>query len=130
MCVNGTHFFLQIPKNLIMEKFTIFKGSNGQYYFNLKASNGKVILQSEGYTQKSSCNTAIAAVKSNCLIDSRYHRKISTNSQYYFVLVANNSQSIAVSEMYSSKQMLELGVLSVKTNAPSATIIDITVSVF
>ena len=34
---------------------TIFIGSNGQYYFNLKAKNGERVLNSEGYLFKSSC---------------------------------------------------------------------------
>ncbi len=30
-------------------KFRIFVGKDGQYYFHLKARNGEIILQSEGY---------------------------------------------------------------------------------
>ena len=37
-----------------MEKFVIKKGSNDQYYFNLKADNGQTILTSEEYTTKAS----------------------------------------------------------------------------
>lgn len=29
--------------------FKTFKGKNKEHYFHLKASNGKIILQSEGY---------------------------------------------------------------------------------
>ncbi|WP_246029478.1 YegP family protein [Pedobacter nototheniae] len=32
-----------------MGKFIITKRTNGEYQFNLKASNGQVILTSEGY---------------------------------------------------------------------------------
>lgn len=34
-----------------MGKFSIKEGKNGQYYFNLKASNGQIILSSEGLMQ-------------------------------------------------------------------------------
>ena len=34
------------------EKFEIFKGKSRQWYFRLKAANGKIICQSEGYTTK------------------------------------------------------------------------------
>ncbi len=35
-----------------MGKFVIKTGTNGQYYFSLKSSNGEKILSSEGYTTK------------------------------------------------------------------------------
>lgn len=46
-----------------MGKFEIFKGSNGNYYFRLKAANGQVIAVSEGYTTKQGAQNGIAAVK-------------------------------------------------------------------
>lgn len=46
-----------------MCKFEIFKGSNGQYYFRLKAENGEIIAQSEGYTSKQGAQNGIAAVR-------------------------------------------------------------------
>jgi uncharacterized protein YegP (UPF0339 family) len=36
-----------------MGKFVISKRTNGDYQFNLKASNGQVILTSQGYNSKS-----------------------------------------------------------------------------
>lgn len=46
-----------------MGVFEIFKGSNGQYYFRLKAANGQIIAASEGYTTKHGAQNGIAAVK-------------------------------------------------------------------
>lgn len=46
-----------------MSRFEIFKGSNGQYYFRLKAENGQVIAVSEGYISKQSAQNGVAAVK-------------------------------------------------------------------
>jgi len=48
-----------------MIKFEIFKGINGQFYFRIKASNGQVIAQSEGYTQKQSAKDTIDTIKRN-----------------------------------------------------------------
>lgn len=33
-------------------RYEIFKGKNGQFYWRLVASNGKIVAQSEGYTRK------------------------------------------------------------------------------
>lgn len=41
--------------------YTIIKGSNGQYYWNLKAPNHEIICQSEGYYTKQSAQNGIAA---------------------------------------------------------------------
>ena len=48
-----------------MGKFSIKIGSDKQYYFNLKADNGQVILFSEGYTTKPACLNSIESVKKN-----------------------------------------------------------------
>ena len=44
-------------------KFTLFKASNGQFYFNLRAANNQIILQSEGYATKRGALKGIASVK-------------------------------------------------------------------
>ncbi|WHS97803.1 MAG: hypothetical protein LZT29_00680 [Pantoea stewartii] len=46
------------------------------------------------------------------------------DSEYYFVLKAENHKVIATSEMYSTKQAAETGIASVQANGPSKTIID------
>jgi len=48
-----------------MGKFEIIKGRNGQYYFRLKADNGEIIAQSEGYTRKAAAQNGIESVKKN-----------------------------------------------------------------
>ena len=45
--------------------FTIFKDNTGQYRWNLKASNGRIIADSaEGYLSKSDCQAGIRLVQS------------------------------------------------------------------
>lgn len=46
-------------------KFEIFKGTNGQYYFRIKASNGQTVAISEGYIQKQSAKDTIESIKKN-----------------------------------------------------------------
>lgn len=45
--------------------YEIKKAKNGQYHFNLKASNGEIILSSEMYASKASAENGIASVQSN-----------------------------------------------------------------
>ncbi|MDC6364002.1 MULTISPECIES: YegP family protein [Flavobacteriaceae] len=48
---------------MAIPKFVISKSRNNQFYFNLFASNGKVITTSEMYISKQGCENGIAAVK-------------------------------------------------------------------
>jgi len=105
-------------------KFEIKTSKNGQFYFNLKAGNGKVILTSEQYKTKASAEAGIKAVKANAKVDARYERKSSKSGQPFFVLKANNGEPIGSSEMYSSNSAMEKGVESTKANAPGAAVKD------
>ena len=103
-----------------MGKFVITKRSNGEYQFNLKAGNGQVILASEGYAAKSSCENGIESVKKNAQDDSKFEKKTSSNGKYYFSLKASNGQIIGSSEMYESTAARDNGIESVQKNAPGA----------
>jgi len=107
-----------------MGKFIITKRKDGEYQFNLKAGNGEIILTSEGYVAKSGCKNGIESVKINSQIDSRFERRTAVNKKDYFVLKAGNGEIIGKSQLYSTKQGMENGIISVKENAPTAEIID------
>ncbi|MDX1569177.1 MAG: YegP family protein [Xanthomonadales bacterium] len=100
-------------------KYRLYTGNNGKFYFQLKAANGQVILQSQGYASKSSANNGIQSVQKNCGSDDRYERKVAKDGQHYFVLKASNGQVIGSSEMYKQQKSCENGVESVKKNGPT-----------
>ena len=101
-------------------EFQVKAGKNSQYYFNLTAKNGQTILTSEGYKAKDSCENGVASVKKNAADDKRFERKVAKDGQHFFVLKAGNGEVIGKSEMYKSKDSMENGIESVKTNAPNA----------
>lgn len=110
-----------------MAKFTIFIGSNKNYYFHLKADNGEKVLSSEGYSSKQGCQNGIASVRTNAKEDSRYERK-STSAGYSFVLNAANGEAIGRSEVYNSAQARDSGIEVVKRIASGASEDDQSVS--
>ncbi len=107
-----------------MGKFVISKRKNGEFQFNLKASNGQVILASEGYTTKAACKNGIESVMKNSTEDKRFDRKKSKNGKSYFNLKAGNGQIIGTSEMYETEKAMENGIASVGKNAPGAKVED------
>lgn len=110
-----------------MGKFEITKRKNGEFQFNLKASNGQVILTSEGYTTKENCKNGVESVKKNSPLDERYDRLVAKNGKTYFNLKATNGQIIGTSEQYESVASRDNGIESVKKNAPDASIEDLTI---
>jgi len=107
-------------------KYEIKKAKDGQFYFNLKASNGQIILNSEMYKAKSGATNGIESVQKNSPDDANYERGKSSKGQDSFVLKAKNKQIIGNSEMYSSASAMENGIASVKKNGPTTTIDDLT----
>ncbi|MCE3074351.1 YegP family protein [Chryseobacterium gwangjuense] len=105
-----------------MGKFIISTRSNGDFQFNLKAGNGQVILSSQGYSTKSSCENGIDSVKKNSQDDSKFERNAAKDGRHYFNLKATNGQIIGTSQMYEAASGMENGIESVKTNAPDASV--------
>ncbi|MCS3556129.1 MULTISPECIES: YegP family protein [unclassified Sphingobacterium] len=107
-----------------MGKFVIKMASNGQFYFNLKANNGQIILSSEMYTRKGACMNGIYSVKKNSQKDNRFESKISSTGKPYFNLKASNGQVIGKSEMYKTTVGRNSGITTVITYAPYAPIVE------
>ena len=107
-------------------KFEIKKASKGQFVFNLKASNGQVILTSETYKSKAGAKNGISAVQTNSTKDSKYESRTSKNGKHYFVLKSGNNQIVGNSQMYVSAASMKNGINSVKKNGSTKVIDDAT----
>ena len=83
-------------------KFEMKTAKNGKFFFNLKASNGQIILSSEMYETRKAADNGVESVKKNAASEARYERKKSNKGEDYFILKASNGQEIGRSEMYSS----------------------------
>ncbi|MBX3195984.1 MAG: YegP family protein [Microbacteriaceae bacterium] len=56
----------------------------------------------------------------------KFELKKSSNGKFHFNLKAGNGEIIATSEMYESKASAKNGIDSVKANAASAEVVDLT----
>jgi uncharacterized protein len=109
-------------------KFQLKKAKDGQFYFNLMASNGEVVLTSEMYKAKPSAKNGIASVMKNAPDAKRFEGKTSKNGKFYFVLKAANSQVIGNSEMYESEKSATAGRASVTKAAADAKVEDLSIA--
>lgn len=107
-----------------MGKFIVTVRKNGEFQFNLKATNGQTILSSEGYSTKAACLNGVESVKKNSAFESRFEVKVAKNGKPFFNLKASNGQIIGSSQMYSSERTMKAGIASVMKNAPEAPVIE------
>ena len=105
-------------------KYEIKKAKNGKFFFNLKASNGQIILTSQMYKDKSGAKSGIASVQKNSSNADLYETKESAGGKSSFVLKAKNKQVIGNSQSYASAASMNNGIASVKKNGPTTVIDD------
>ncbi len=108
-----------------MGKFEVKTDASGQFRFNLKASNGQVILSSEAYTTRAACDNGIESVRKNSQDDSKFDRNTAKDGRPYFNLKAGNGQVIGQSQMYADTSGMENGIQSVMKNAPDAAVVEV-----
>ena len=91
-------------------RFEIFKGVDARYYFHVKAGNGEIVLQSQGYTTKTSATNGVASVQTNGGNAARYELRDAADGKAYFVLKASNGAVIARGELYASRSNAQRGI--------------------
>ena len=121
-----------------MGKFVIRTVNTG-IKFDLKATNGQVILTSEVYTTKAACRNGVESIMKNAPVanvedqtvegfETVTHPKFEMYQdkagEFRFRLKARNGEIIGVSEGHTSKANCVNGVESVKKNAAEAEIVE------
>lgn len=106
-------------------KFEIKKSSDGRYMFNLKASNGQVILTSQLYSSLQAARDGVESVRSNGVSAERFESRTAKDGSPYFVLIAANHQEIGRSEMYKAEASRDNGIASVKAHAADAKVVEL-----
>ena len=119
-----------------MSKFVIRQSAKG-VKFDLKATNGQIILSSEVYNSRAAALKGIASIRLNAEAanvedQTQENFQVMTNpkfelyqdkaGQFRFRLKARNGKIIAVSEGYTTKASCENGIDSVRKNADTAEI--------
>ncbi len=85
-------------------RFEVFSGQDDQTYFHLRAANGEVMLQSEGYGAEAGAMTGIESVRANGRLPEQYEVLPASNGeQWYFHLLAQNYETIGWGELYASE---------------------------
>lgn len=102
--------------------FVISKHMDNHFQFDLKTDNHHVLLTSQVYLTRSSCELGVESVKSNSQNDAHIDRKTSTNRKPYFNLRSEEGLVIGTSERFETNASMENGIASLKRNTLNATL--------
>jgi uncharacterized protein len=83
-------------------KLSFWQSTDGQWRFNLKSGNGAILLTSEGYTSRTGAINGALSVLENG-VDPAMYSVNKTATGYNLHLKAANHESIAFSQVYSTK---------------------------
>ena len=116
-------------------KFVIKSSKDGQFYFNLYATNGRVIATSETYTTLQNCKKGVMSVKNNArshvedttdgsepLKNPKFILFLDKAEKFRFNLQASNGEVVSISQGYTTKASALGGIASIAENAPDAEI--------
>lgn len=107
-------------------KFEIYKSEkNDDYYFRLKASNGEIVLNSQGYKDKAGAKNGVESVMTHAGDQNNFESLESANEKFYFNLKAKNGQIIGSSQMYKSVDGRDNGISAIDRAADGANVDEI-----
>ncbi len=105
--------------------------ANDEFYFRLKAANGEIILQSEGYENLAGAVNGAESMKENASESRGFQLKPSSRNprglsagEWFFNVKAANGAVIGTSEMYSSKSNAKRGAETVMGYSLGETMLD------
>ena len=101
----------------IVEKF------NGEFSWSLRANNGQVLVQVEGYTTKNSILNSIETFKKNAS-NGTFKIVKDKNDNYHFRLYSAAGRVAAIGETYGSKQLAESAAISVASYFKNSEVIE------
>jgi uncharacterized protein len=83
-------------------KLAFWQATDGQWHFNLKSGNGRVLLTSEAYTSRTGAIGGALSMLENGVDEAMYKIVPATNG-FVLHLVAGNNRVISFSEVYATK---------------------------
>ena len=107
--------------------FEVFQSPQDRsFFFHLKASNGKIMLQSEASSSLQASWQTIGQVQKNTQNPGNFNRKTSSDKKFYFLLHDLSGELLGQSQEYTTKAGMEKGIQWVVANAPNAVVVDLT----
>lgn len=108
---------------VVYGKYEVYSDGTS-YYYNLKASNGELLIKSEAYASKESVLAAIDAIKRNVEVGTIAVRQ-DKHGLFQFVLTAKNHRTLVMSANYATEKRATSASESFKRFAAISPIVEI-----
>ena len=109
---------------VVYGKYEVYSDGTS-FYYNLKASNGEVLIKSEAYASKESVLAAIESIKRNVEVGTISVRQ-DKHGLYQFVLTAKNHRTLVMSANYSTEKRATSASESFKRFAANSPVVELT----
>ena len=96
---------------------------DGEYSWDLKASNGQILAQSDGYTSKAGCMNSIESFK-KAIEEGSFKCVKDKNGNFQYKLYTSSGRVCAVGEAYPSKTSAESAAQSVASFYKNAEVVE------
>ena len=96
---------------------------DGEYSWDLKASNGQILAQAEGYTSKAGCMNSIESFK-KAVVEGSFKCVKDKNENFQYKLYTSSGRVCAVGEAYPSKSSAESAAQSVASFFKNAEVVE------
>lgn len=123
--IDASMTLVEIPTQIDKKtngKYVISVDENEEYTWALKASNGEVLVDTEGYSSKNGALNGIQCFKDNVLTSTFYCSK-DKNGTYQFKMYSKSGRVIAIGESYDNKNRVQSVVKSVLSFYENAEIV-------
>lgn len=105
-------------------RFETVEGSDGKTYVHLRAANGQIVLQTQGYASKSAAEKGVAAIEAAAVQADRFEVFEGADGQHTFRLTATSGEILGRGEMYATKSNAFRGAARVRELVRELTAID------
>lgn len=84
-------------------KVDLWKSADGQFRFHVVSGNGRTLMTSEAYTSRTGALNGLLSVLDNGVDPAQYELNQTASGKYNLHLFAANNESIAFTQVYSTK---------------------------
>jgi uncharacterized protein YegP (UPF0339 family) len=99
----------------------------GHYSYNLRASDGQLLLTSPCFTDRDTAISRINSTRALARRDGNYEVYSAGGGRYYFELKDNKWEMLGASTIYSDEQSVQKGIYSLKCCAKASKLLDMTI---
>ena len=108
----------------IAARYRLRRSTGIQFDFDLVSAENVPLLTSQLYATKGDAENGIRSVRLHSPFDANYIRKVSSPSQFFFILIATNGETLGRGEMHTTAHSRDHSIGAVKSAGRAATVVN------